>query len=185
MHDSSSPATVNNLYFITLKLSQELRDSGSLAEIFDKREYCDEFIKAIIFFIEKGHFLLYGFVFLSDQIHLIINSEKEDLHFIIQRLKDRCAKETLVLMGKNLNSMDDQDNRKQQSLRKIFNIFLNEDESVFWNADDSYMNITLKETIEKISPITSDMIISHLADENRNYLHLGASAFTKIMMETI
>ena len=88
-------------------------------------------------------------------------------------------------MGKNLNSIDDQDNRKQQSLRKIFNIFLNEDESVFWNADDSYINITLKKTIENISPITSDMIISHLADENRNYLHLGASAFTKIMMETI
>lgn len=86
-------------------------------------------------------------------------------------------------MGKNLNSMDDQDNRKQQSLRKIFTIFLNEDESVFWNTDDSYINLNLKENMEKILPITSNMIISYLSDKNRNYLHLGASAFTKIMME--
>ena len=185
MHNFGKPTLDKNLCFVTLNLSKEFKKSEPLAELFDKREYCDEFIKSLIFFIDKEDFQLFGFVVLTDHINLILECTPTELPLIIQKLKERSAKETLLLMGKNLNSMDDSDNRRQKSLRIIFNNFLNNDESVFWHPNDSCIKLNVNEELSNITPITSKVLISHLHEQNRNYLQLGVTAFTKIMMQTI
>ena len=116
MSDSNTQTPGKKLYFVTLKLSNELRTSKPLAEIFDKRKYSDEFIKSLLFSIDSRQMEVYGFVILSDQIHLIVSIGHGEILDNINKLKCRCAKETLRLMGKNLNSMDETDNRKQMAL---------------------------------------------------------------------
>lgn len=185
MHDSDKLTLDKNLCFVSLNLSKDFKKSEPLAELFDKREYCDEFIKSLIYFIDKEDLQVFGFLVLTDHINLILDCESTEIPLIIQKLKERSAKETLLLMGKNLNLMDERDNRKQQFLRKIFNNFLNNDESVFWHPNDSYIKLKINEELTNLRPITSKILISHLQDQNRNYLQLGATAFTNIMMQTI
>lgn len=154
-----------------------------MAEIFDKRKYSDEFIKSLLFSIDSRQMEVYGFVILSDQIHLIVSIGHGEILDNINKLKCRCAKETLRLMGKNLNSMDETDNRKQMALRKVFNSFLNSDESIFWQKNNRPVKLHIKDN--NIFPITSDMLLNHLMKKDRNYLQISADAFTKLMLETM
>jgi len=183
MSDSNTQTPGKKLYFVTLKLSNELRASKPLAEIFDKREYSDEFIKSLLFSIDSKQMEVYGFVILSDQIHLIVSPRHGEILDNINKLKCRCAKETLRLMGKNLNSMDETDNRKQKALRKVFTSFLNSDESIFWQKNNRPVKLHIKDN--NIFPIISDMLLNHLMKKDRNYLQIGADAFTKLMLETM
>jgi len=183
MSNSNKPTIGEKLYFVTLKLSKELRASKPLSELFDTREYCDEFVKSLIYFIDKKQLKVYGFVILSDQIHLIVDSNLELINEKMHKLKSKCAKATLRLMGKNLNSMDEKNSRKQKALRKIFSSFLNSDESVFWQKNNRPVELRIKD--KNIMPITGDTLIAHLMKKDRNYLQIGADAFTRLMLETM
>ena len=94
----------DELFFVTLKTSREINQSSATAKVFDHKEYCDLFVKALIYMIDRCSLQLYGFVILSDQIHLIVDSPENDMHEKIEKLKRVTAREILQLVGKKLSA---------------------------------------------------------------------------------
>ena len=142
----------NDLHFVELKVTREISKYEPRFELFDKREYCDEFIKTLIFCIEKSGFNLFGFVILSNQIHLIVNSPNGNLPQKIDNLKRLSAKEIIIRLSKKLSSFNHIKNREQKDLRRFFSRFLNSDESSFWQKKEKYIHgpdLTLFLTIEE------------------------------------
>ncbi len=185
MTDPDSTTTKDEMYFITLKTSHDIRNNDILVNLFDQREYSDIIVKTLIYLIERFKLNLYGFVILSDQIHLIFGTSDEDLHEKIEILKRISAREIMLLIGKKLSNMDESKSRKHTELRKVFGSYLNEDESIFWGKNEKFLQLQKHFNQREIQPITSEVLIAHLCDENRNYLQLGADAFTKLMMNTM
>ena len=174
-----------NLYFVELKVTKEISKNEPPFELFDKREYCDEFVKTLIFCIEKSGLNLYGFVILSNQIHLIVNSTNGNLPQKINDLKRLSAKEIILRLSRKLSSFDHIKNREQKDFRRFFSRFLNSDDSSFWQKKEKYFALDLKNKQRKIEPISTDLLIAHLTDSKRNYMQLGATAFTKLMIDTM
>lgn len=175
----------DEMFFVTLKASRDIYENEFLADIFEKREYSDVFVKTLIYLIEKCQLSLYGFVILSDQIHLIVSSPYDDILEKTEKLKRMSAGEILKLISRKLNDMDDHKSRQQVELRKIFGDFINSGSSVFWGKNEKFL--PLKRPIDQndIHTISSEVLLGHLADDQRNYLQLGANAFTKLMMEAL
>lgn len=187
MIDSSSisSAEKDELFFVTLKTSREINQNSATTKLFDHKEYSDIFVKALIYLIERCSLNLYGFVILSDQIHLIVDSPENDMHEKIEKLKRVSAREILQLIGKKLIAMDEPVSRKNMELRKLFGKYLNTDESIFWAQNEVFLPIQRLGISKEIYTISSSTLMEHLVDSKRNYLQLGASAFTKLMMETM
>ena len=175
----------DNMFFITLKISREIQDHEVLSNIFDNRENSDILVKGLIYLIDRCKVNLYGFVILSDQIHLIVGSSDDEMHDKIEKLKRISAREILIEIGKKLSEMDELRSRKHSSLRKVFGSYLNKDESVFWGKNEKFLPIQRYHLHSNVIPITSDELLAHLSDDKRNYLQLGANAFTKVMIETM
>lgn len=173
------------LFFITLKSSMEINENDVLNNIFDQREYSDIIVKGLIYMIDRCKVNLYGFVILSNQIHLIVSSSGDEMHEKIEKFKRISAREILIEIGKNLGQMDDSKSRGHIGLRKVFGSYLNKDESIFWGRNEKFLPIQRYHLQTDIMPITSAELLAHLSDDSRNYLQLGASAFTKVMLENI
>jgi REP element-mobilizing transposase RayT len=173
------------MYFATLKGSRIIHENEWPINFLSIREYSDIFVKSLIYLIEKCKLKLYGFVILSDQIHLIVSSPDDDIHEKIEILKKTSAREILRFIGKKLNAVDDDKSRKYIELRNIFNRFLNTDESVFWGGNEKLLPLRTFHNPADFQPITSDQLVQHLTDKSRNYLQLGANAFTRLMMEAM
>ncbi|NJN26020.1 MAG: hypothetical protein HC819_08635 [Cyclobacteriaceae bacterium] len=62
---------------------------------------------------------------------------------------------------------------------------INSEITSFWRNDEKLMELKLKNSDASVQPISVNTLISYLTDNNRNYLKLGANAFTKLMMETM
>ncbi len=185
MLEPSESTHTQVLNFVTIKVARGFSKTEVPYGIFDHREFCDQFIKSIIFCIENINLQLYGFVIISDQIHLIVSSPEHKVSEKINELKTVSAREIITLMGKKLNTLDKNQSRNQKELRWFFNYFLNTEETSFWHIDDKYLELKIKNKGKVIEPITSRILIAHLADNKRNYLQLGANAFTKLMMDTM
>lgn len=179
------PTFSDERYFVTLKTSKAINQNDSLANTFDQREYSDVFVKTLIYLIDRCDLQLFGFVILSDQIHLIISSSADTVHEKIEKLKRVSAREIFISVGKKLSAMDAAKGRKEVELRKVFSEYLNKDESVFWGKNELFLPIQRYHFHNEIAPISSKELFVHLADEKRNYLQLGASAFTKLMIDTL
>ena len=175
----------DEMYFITLKTSHEIRHNELLANIFDDREYSDILVKALIYLIDRFKLNLYGFVILSDQVHLILGTTETEIHEKIEILKRVSAREIMLLIGKKLNNMDEVRSRKLSELRKVFGSYLNQDETILWGKNEKFLQLQRFQRQEHVIPITSEELLVHLSDKNRNYLQLGADAFTKVMMDRI
>ena len=183
MITTDTPTSNKTRCFVTLKISKEFVKNERLAELFDERTYCDEFIKSLIFSIEKRQLELFGFVILSNQIHLIIQPCGEKVIETIDELKELSAKAVLQLMGKNLNSTDRDNCCKQSDFRKIFHNYINVDEAMFWQKTERPVELKIKD--ENVLPIRSETLSFYLEKSDRSYLHLGANAFTKLMLDTM
>ncbi|NJN26019.1 MAG: hypothetical protein HC819_08630 [Cyclobacteriaceae bacterium] len=88
------------LNFVTLKVAGALSQSELPYGIFDHREFCDQFVRAIIYCVEHYHLQVYGFVIISDQIHLIVSADSDKLAEKIQTLKNLSAEEIISQLGK-------------------------------------------------------------------------------------
>lgn len=177
--------TNKDLYFVELKVSREIYKNEPQFDLFDKKEYCDEFIKALVHCIDKSGLNLYGFVILANQIHLIISSPNGNLSQKIFELKMLSAKKIVLRLSKKLSSFDQVKNREQMDFRRFFNRFLNSDELSFWQKEKKYIALNLKNKHWKIEPISSAVLIAHLNDSKRNYMHLGTTTFTKLMIKSM
>jgi len=185
MTNTSYLESRDKMFFITLKISREMHENEILSNIFDHREYSDILVKGLIYLIDRCHVNLYGFVILSDQIHLIVSSSDDEMHNKIEKLKSISARGILVAIGKKLGQMEDAKSRKHAALRKLFGSYLNKDESIFWGKNEKFLPIQRYHLHNEIIPISSDELLAHLSDDRRNYLQLGASAFTKLMINTM
>lgn len=185
MSNSFELTTGKDLHFVSLEISREINKNDLPFELFNKKEYCDEFIKTLIFCIENHSLNLYGFVLFSNQVHLIVSAKGSSLHQKIDTLKNRCATEIFASISKKLSAMDELKNRKEKELRRFFNHFVNYDHSSLWEKEDHYVKLHLKNEQKLLSPISSDVLVDHLTDSKRNYLQLGATAFTKLMMDAM
>jgi len=185
MSEPAESTRTQVLSFVTIKVACGLSKTEVPYGIFDHREFCDQFIRSIIYCIENTNLHVYGFVIISDQIHLIVSSEGHKISDKIGVLKKVSAREIIIQVGKKLNGLDADQSRNHKELRWFFNQFLNSDETSFWQKDDSYQVLKIKGEDMKIEAISSSILIAHLADNKRNYLQLGANAFTKLMMETM
>ena len=185
MSEPGESTPTQKLSFVTLKVAGVIGNSDTPYGIFNHREFCDQFIKSIIFCIDNFDFQLYGFVIVSDQIHMIVSAVKTNISDKIGKLKNISSREIIIQIGKKLNTMDHSQSKEQKELRRFFNQFINSDETLFWQNDENYLELKLKNRELKIEPITSIMLIGHLSDAKRNYMQLGANAFTKLMIETM
>lgn len=184
MFDRNLPTAEEEMYFVTLKVSDVIHGNERIPDFFEHREYSDVFIKTLIYLIENNVLAVYGFVILSDQVHLIVSAPGNDIDKALVQLKRISATEILKLIGKKLNSGNEVETRKQAELRNIFTRFLNTDEMVFWGGNENLLPLPIIRKTSDIEAISGNVLFSHLADRERNYMQLGAQAFTKLMMET-
>lgn len=183
MSDRNLSTAEHEMYFVTLKVSVAIHENERNPDFFEHREFSDAFIKSLIYMIEKNALVLYGFVILSDQIHLIVSTEN-NIDDAIAQLKRISATEILRLISKKLNTSGEVKLRNHADLRNIFSRFLNNDVMVFWGGNGNLLPLPVNRRLSDIEAISGDVLFSHLADSERNYLQLGAVAFTKLMMET-
>lgn len=112
--------TNKDLYFVELKVSREIYNNEPQFDLFDKKEYCDEFIKALVHCIDKSGLNLYGFVILANQIHLIISSPNGNLSQKIFELKMLSAKKIVLRLSKKLSSFDQVKESGTNGFQKVF-----------------------------------------------------------------
>jgi REP element-mobilizing transposase RayT len=184
MSDRNLSTAEHEMYFVTLKVSVAIHENERNPDFFEQREFSDAFIKSLIYMIEKSALVLYGFVILSDQIHMIVSTSDNKIDDAIAQLKRISATEILRLISKKLNTSDEVKLRNHADLRNIFSRFLNDDVMVFWGGNGNLLPLPVNRRLSDIEAISGDVLFSHLADSERNYLQLGAVAFTKLMMET-
>jgi len=172
------------LYFVTLKLAVGMHTNGPENEFFNKREYCDEFIKTLIYCIETKGLTLYGFIILSNQVHLIVNAENGNINKTIEDLKVLSSNEVIVHLKKKIDGNTISGNNDMIELRRFFSLYLNNNDAQIWQKEIHLTKLELKSSDKIPSIISTDVLVAHLADRKRNYLQVGATAFTKLMMET-
>lgn len=182
MSDSNSN---QGLYFVTLKISGGINSYRPAIELFDNREYCDQLIKTLIYCIENRGLVLYGFVLLTNQIHLIISTKKGLLKKEIEVFKKLSANEIFIIIRKNLSLDNHHKTEKGKEIKKFFDQYLKKDYSGLWKKEDHWVELQLKNEQKILTPISGDILLAHLADNNRNYMQLGADAFTRLMLETM
>lgn len=185
MQELNTSTSNKKLQFFTLKLSKDLCTEPDSFGLFDQREFCDVFIKTLIHFIENHELKLYGFVILSNQIHLIAESSKGELTEEIEALKKMNAKLMVRLLSYKLNSSNQNKSREHQEVRRFFSQFLNSKNASFWEDNELYTELKLDENQIKLNYLTGRQLLSYLNESDRNYLQLGASAFTKLMLESM
>jgi len=176
--------TEEDLFFITLKISKHMADNEFVGRIFDQRAFSDILVKALVYLIDRCQVKLFGFVILSDQIHIIADTDDALDHKLTQ-FKRISEREILKIIGRKLAAMDERTNRNQMVLRRAFVDLLNEDEPDFWEKSKEFLPIHRYHLNNEVVPITSNDLLLHLADEKRNYLQLGANAFTRVMIKAI
>jgi len=181
----NTPTPNEKLQFVTLKLSKDLSTDPDSFGLFDQREFCDEFIKILIHYIEHHELNLYGFVILSNQIHLIAASTNGELTEKIEGLKNMNAKIMIRLLSQKLSSSNNIKSKDHQEVRRFFSQFLNSKNDSFWENNELYTELKFNENQSNLNHLTSQQLLVHLAESDRNYLQLGASAFTKLMMESM
>jgi hypothetical protein len=185
MSNSNNPTTKKKLLFVTLKLSKELSTSIYSIGLFDQREFCDEFIKTLIYFIENRGLNLYGFVLLSNQVHLIADASNGELIEKIKGLKEMNAKTLIRFLAQKLSSNNQIKNTEHQELRRYFSQFLNSENASVWQKNEPYTELNFDNNQTDLKPLTSQLLLDHLSESNRNYIQLGATAFTKLMMKSM
>lgn len=173
-----------DLYFATLKLSVGMGANRMGCDFFEKRDCCDEFIKTLIYCVETKGLNLYGFVILSDQVHLIVNAQNGNINSDIEDLKQISSNEVIMHINRTIESHATSGNKDMVDLRRFFNLFLNNGNSQIWQDESHLTKLKLKSEDKMPEIISTDVLVAYLADRNRNYFQLGASAFTKLMMQT-
>lgn len=171
------------VYFFTLKLLGRFISNDF--ELFEKKDFCDEIIKALIYFIENRGLKLFGFVLLSNQLHLIIEAGKYPLLKEVNAFKKYSSNEIFVAIGKKLASSNYKDNRDEKELRRTFNMLLNTNNNCLWKEDDTFIKLPIRSNLTDITQIEKDELLIHLTDCKKNYRQLGAYAFTKVMMKSM
>lgn len=176
--------TGNEVHFVTLKLTNSLKSNKTI-ELFNDRVFCDAFIKALIYCIEKYQMIVYGFVILSDQIHLIIRAPHDDLQELIKQLMSNSEKEILHTVGKKISMLKDVKSKEEKDLRRFFSQLMNADILSLWHSEHHLITLSKHQEGSKLTPLDADVLIEHLSDKERNYLQLGADAFTRLMMDSM
>ena len=174
-----------DIHFVTLKLSDGMNGSGQSSNLFSKGDFCDEFIKTLIYCIETRELKLFGFVILSNQVHLIISSAEGDVEDKIKELKYLSSKEVIALIKRKLFGGASHAEVDIIELRRFFSLYLNHPESQIWHDEHLLTALEMKKSEAKLSDIQPEVLVAHLGDKQRNYLQLGAAAFTKLMIESI
>jgi len=185
MSEICNPALKEKIHFVTLKLSGIFSANENSSGLFDQREFCDEFVRCLIKSIDERAFKLYGFVILADQVYLITGSYEQELEENIEVLKERSAITIIRLLSKKLSKSDHIKSREHPNFRRIISEFLNSKTISVWENNRLNTQLDFKNDLIDMQILTSELLSSHLADGERNYLQLGASAFTKLMMENM
>jgi len=185
MSEIGNPTLKEQIHFVTLKLSGIFSANENSPGLFEQREFCDDFVSCLIKLIEEQAFKLYGFVILADQVYLITGSFGLELEEKIEVLKVRSAMIIIRSLSKKLSASDQVKNKEHTNFRKILSQFLNSESISVWQNNELYTQLNLNNDLADLQPLTSTLLSSHLADGERNYLQLGASAFTKLMMENM
>ncbi len=171
-----------NIYFTTLALSREVATITRQHEFLTQRPIADLIIKCLIFMIEKYGLKLYGFVMLSDQMHLVLGLPEEREKEMMVQLKSVSAEQILyniVRLRKNAATRD-----IETSVRFPEQL-LSMSPDTFWAGTDELLPLQLLGKPLKIEEITAGLLLEYLADGERNYMHLGVSAFTTLMLEAL
>ena len=68
------------VYFITCTVTKWV-------DIFTRKTYCDIVIDSLNFCIEKKGLIVYGYVIMSNHVHLLVQAKNEDLSDILRDFK--------------------------------------------------------------------------------------------------
>ena len=122
---------------------------------------------------------------LSNQVNLIVNAENGNLHAKIEYLKQLSSREIIMHIKKKIDGVGKPTGKDIIALRRFFSLYLNNSDSQIWQKENHMIELELKDRDVKPTIISADVLTALLTDSKRNYLQLGASAFTKLMLETI
>ena len=171
------------LHLVTLKLSRELSSRRSVFDLFNDRESCDVFINSLIECIEEHEIVLHGFVILSDQVHLILqpgaNLSKE-----IATLKRVSAYMIINYLTKKLQLLEGANDGRPEEFRSFIEHFLNTAQNAVWQKKVMTDELSFGPQLQ-LNMISAELLREYLDDNERNYLHLGANAFTRLMMDRL
>jgi len=183
--DNKSEFTDSWLYFFTLKVAGTIPISSDNQGIFDDRTFSDEFLMSLIHCIEQEKMEIYGFVILPYQIHLILHPGNGELEKMVNSLKNATAHRILHLAGKRMASAEGVNAKEQLWLKRLFSQYINTGVISFWQTDGISNAIKIKVHPNQLKPITRDMLREYLQGSEKNYMQLGAEAFTRLMLESM
>ena len=169
------------LHLVTLKLSKELSSWSSVFDIFNDRASCDVFVRSLIVCIEEHGLHLYGFVMLSDQVHLILHPGA-DLKREIKALKSVSANMIIPYLIEKFSLFERKMKNQQHRLHNFKDHFKQADQTSIWQGKEMVDELTF-DPMPHLDMISAEILKEYLEDSSRNYLHLGANAFTKLMMD--
>jgi len=185
MTDSKPGLPDSSLYFVSLKVVDNATAGFNGAGVFDDRMFSDEILSSFINCIDHEKVEFFGFLILSTQVHLIITPGEKGLEKTIETIKSISARRILHLAGKKMAISEKGQTGEQLWLRRYFSQFINTGVTSFWQNDGFSNAVRLKVDHRQLEPLTSHILMENLHSPTRNYLHLGAEAFTKLMLDSM
>lgn len=172
----------NKIFFTTLSLSREVATLTRQHELLTQKPIADLMIKCLIFMIEKYGLKLYGFVILADQMHLVLSiPEGREKEMMIQ-LKSVSSEQILYnLARQKRNASLVGSETTERFPDQLFSL----KPDAFWTGTGDLLPLQFLRKPAKLEEITSKLLLEYLADSTRNYMHLGVSAFTSLMLEVL
>ncbi len=185
MTDNTPELRESPLYFISLKVVGISTESSNGTGLFDNRMFSDEIVSSLIYCIDHEKVEIYGFLILSTQLHLIICPGEKGLEKTIESIKSATAQRILHLAGKKMATSEKGHTGDQLWLRRFFSQFINTGVSSFWQMNGNYNAIKIKFRSNQLKPLSGAMLREYLKGSEKNYMHLGAEAFTRLMLESM
>ncbi|MDZ7606624.1 MAG: hypothetical protein U5K79_13785 [Cyclobacteriaceae bacterium] len=185
MTDTKLSPPDSSLYFISLKVAGTSTAASNNTGVFDDRSFSDEILSSLIYCIDHEKLELFGFLILSTQVYLIISPGEKELEKTIEAIKSATARRILHLAGKKMTTSGKGKTGEQLWLRRYFSQFINTGVTSFWQNDVLSNALRLKVDRSQLNPLTTQILRENLDSPTSNYLHLGAEAFTKLMLDSM
>ncbi len=149
-------------YFITLTVNQWV-------DVFTRKEYVDILIDSLKYCQENKGLLIYGWVIMTNHIHLIISSNKEKLSDILRDFKKFTSSKIVEAIEHN-----DKESRK----RWLLWLLKKDGRIVFWKEGYHGEEIFSKRFFEsKLEYIHQNPVKAYLVEKEEEYIYSSCADY--------
>ena len=155
------------VYFITCTVNKWV-------DVFSRKAYCDIIINSLNFCIENKGLIVYGYVIMSNHIHLLVQAKHEDMSDVLRDFKKFTSQTIIKTIEEN----------KQESRRScLLWLFKETDAAVkvtyqFWKPDN-HPEICYKLPFmwQKLDYIHNNPLRAGLVNKAEDYVHSSAADY--------